>query len=79
MWSQMKWWDGPVRGSLQLASSILCSACYFFFYNGSRGRRHPTMFEEFQSGSPSDFTVLVSVGMMLLIGYSIAWFIVDKR
>ncbi len=78
-WMKMKWWDGPVRGHIHLAVAILFSAYHFFLNDGRRGVRHPTMFEQFQTGSPSDFVVLVSLGMIIWIGYAVAVLIVDYR
>lgn len=75
----MKWWEGPVRGLAQLAASILLSAYYFFVYTGGRDHKHPTMFEQFQTGNPHDLTVLIAFGMILMIGYSVAVVISDYR
>lgn len=78
MWRQMKWWEGPVRGWVQLVLAVLGSGYFFFLYDGRWGRRHPTMFEEFQSGSPSEFTILFGLAMLIYIGYSITWFVADR-
>jgi hypothetical protein len=35
--------------------------------------------EEFQSGNPSDIAVLISLGLLIWIGYAIAVTIMDYR
>ncbi len=79
MWRWMKWWDGPVRGPIQLAGAILGSAYLFFFHDGRWPRQYPTLFEQFQTGSPSDFAVIMSLGMIICIGYAVAVTIADYR
>lgn len=78
-WWLFKWWDGPVRGWIHLLTSVIGSAYFFFFYDGRWGSRHPTMFEEFQSGSPSELTILFGLAMLIYLGYSIAWFVADRN
>ncbi|UXN76077.1 hypothetical protein N8D56_25560 (plasmid) [Devosia sp. A8/3-2] len=72
--------DGPLpRGIIQLILSLLASAFYFFIYNGRYRVQRPTIFEQFQSGSPDDFSVLYAGGLLIWIGFSIAVVITDFR
>lgn len=71
--------DGPPRGIIQLIAAMLASLLYFF---GTPGRGHshrPSFFEEFQAGTPSDFAVLFTFGLLLWIGFSIAVTLTDYR
>lgn len=70
--------DGPPRGIIQLILSVLAAIFYFFYYRG-RFRRHPTIYEKFQSGSPDDISVLFAGFLLIAIGFSIAIFIVDFK
>lgn len=74
--------DPPLRGPFQLVLVLVLSAAYFFGSHGPRGipiNRRPSFFEEFQSGDPSEFAVLFSLGLLIWIGYAIAITITDYR
>ena len=84
-----KLFDGPPpRGLVQLILTLLLCGVYFF---GSPKPRHelgivsfwktrePSFFEQMRSGSPSDFVVLFTLGLIIWILYSIAVTIVDYR
>lgn len=69
----------PTYGARPLLVSVVSSACYFFIYTGPRGHRHPTIYEAFQSGTASDVQILISLGMIIAIAYSVAVLISDVR
>ncbi|WP_156385686.1 hypothetical protein [Devosia sp. Root685] len=72
-------YDPPVRGPLQLVLVLVSSAIYLFYRPGRFMNRRPSVFEEFQSGNPSELAVLISLGLLLWIGYAIAVTIMDYR
>lgn len=74
-----KLFDGSPSGIVQLVVSVAASSYYFFVYDGNFRRSRPTFFEEFKGGEPSDFAVLLGLGLLLWIGYSIAVVIADYR
>ena len=81
--------DGPPpRGLVQLIITLALCGFYFFGTPKPRyqpaivsfwGPREPSFFEQMRSGSPSDFVVLFTLGLIILIVYSIAVAIVDYR
>lgn len=72
-------YDPPLRGPMQLMLVLVSSALYLFYRPGRFMNRRPSVFEEFQSGNPSDFAVLVSLGLLIWIGCAIAVTIMDYR
>jgi hypothetical protein len=79
--------DSPRRGLTQLVFACLASAYYFFGTPVRREtwgfspfqKREPSYFEQFQSGSPSDFVVLFTLFLIIWIVFAIATVIVDYR
>lgn len=75
MWNLL---DGPPRGLLHLGATIGLSALMFVTSPG-RGGRGPSVLEQFQSGNPSDFAVVYTLGILIWIGYAVAVVIADYR
>lgn len=74
--------DPPLRGPIHLVLVFLVAAASLFrrggrysFFSG----HHPSVFDEFISGNPSDFAVLFSLGLLIWVGFAIAVTIEDYR
>lgn len=66
-------------GLYQLIGTVFVLAVFSFARPGTYPNKGPSLYERFRSGAANDVDILISLGMIIAIAYSVAVLISDVR